>query len=41
VTLPVPVGVTVCVPLVASFPVQPLLAEHVLAFIVDQVNVAL
>ncbi len=33
------VGETLCVPLVASVPLQPPLAEHELAFVVDQVSV--
>jgi hypothetical protein len=34
-------GLTVAVPLIASGPVQPPLAEQEVAFIVDQVNVVL
>jgi len=41
VMFPVAVGVTAWVPLVASFPVHPPLAVQLLAFMVDQVKVAL
>ena len=41
VTFPAPVGVTDCVPLVASVPVHPPLAVQLLALVVDQVKVAL
>ncbi len=41
VTLPLAAGVSTCVPLVASDPLQPSLALHVLALVVDQVSVAL